>query len=244
MREHAYQKLRKVDVHLINVVNTLVIKRQKSLGKIKMAMNTGFFSKKGNIRFALATILVLFISGCAGSNPSLSYYLLHSAVPSKAQNTTAYSDTNNTNLVFNKVTLPDYLKHRGLVYQVSDTNLHISATHLWAEPVEEGLRKSLSDHLALKNISLTSAKNPLEGNLSTLNLYVSDFISTYKGNVVLKGDFVITDMHSNVHRESFLIETELENDGFSASITAMRHALVELASKVADSTHNTRAPSA
>lgn len=93
--------------------------------------------KQFNVFPSLSTAKVLFIgvfalsacllSACSSAPRSLTYYLLHTT------GDTPYAAQETTSVVLDKITLPEYLKHRGLVYQTSDTNLHISTSHLWAE---------------------------------------------------------------------------------------------------------------
>lgn len=69
-----------------------------------------------------------------------------------------------------------------------------------------------------------------------LSIHVSDFISTFNGNVVLKGHFVVSSQLPEKGRYPFSIETQLEQDGFSASVIAMRRALAVLSTKITEST--------
>ncbi|GFD87816.1 hypothetical protein KUL152_00420 [Tenacibaculum sp. KUL152] len=136
-------------------------------------------------------------------------------------------------VIIDRITLPEYLKHRGLVYQTSDTNLHISTKHLWAEPVEEGLTKSLKQALASRNIKLLRADH-YDGKAAIhVSLHVTDFVSTHKGEVIFTGDYVITSSLDELTHFTFDLRTDLENDGFSASIDAMRQAIAKLAETVA-----------
>lgn len=205
-----------------------------------MTFKTGLFSKNQYSIFNLIIVSVLFVlSGCTSTQPPLSYYLLHSAVPSKQSEVTslqsASSLDDSTPLLLKSVTLPDYLKHRGLVYQVSDTNLHISTTHLWAEPFEEGLRKTLQDQLANHGIVMLTTTDYQHNNIVELSLHISDFVSTFNGNVVLQGHFVVSAELAENNRHPFFIETRLKEDGFSASIVAMRQALAELSTQITES---------
>lgn len=217
------------------------MKGQKEMTKI-----TGLVSKPQNSTFACVIALLLFgLSGCTSTQSSLSYYLLHSAVSSESAGNALASVTQpssqplskSTPLRIKSITLPDYLKHRGLVYQVSDTNLHISTTHLWAEPFEEGLRKMLRDQLANDDILMLTTKEYQAENITELSLHISDFVSTFNGNVVLKGDFVLSSELTPNGRYPFLIETQLEEDGFAASVIAMRKALAALSSTIAEQTN-------
>lgn len=206
-----------------------------------MTITTWVLSKTPNSIFALVIVALLSaLSGCTSTQSALSYYLLHSAVASEQSESSSQSSADlseqYTPLLISSITLPDYLKHRGLVYQVSDTNLHISTTHLWAEPFEEGLLKTLREQLTNNNLIMLTNKDYQGQSVVELSIHVSDFISTFNGNVVLKGHFVVSSQLPEKGRYPFSIETQLEQDGFSASVIAMRRALAVLSTKITEST--------
>jgi len=210
-------------------------------GQNEMKMTTGLLSKTRHNTFALVIVSLLFaLSGCTSTQSSLSYYLLHSAVsstqPEGAFKSSADSPEKSIPLLITNITLPDYLKHRGLVYQVSDTNLHISTTHLWAEPFEEGLRKTLRAQLTYDNLEVLTKRDYQGESAVELSIHISDFVSTFNGNVVLKGHFIVSTQQPEKGRYPFFIETQLEEDGFSASVIAMRKALAALSSNIAEHT--------
>lgn len=210
-------------------------------GQKEMTITTWVLSKTPNSIFALVIVALLSaLSGCTSTQSALSYYLLHSAVASEQSESSSQSSADlseqYTPLLISSITLPDYLKHRGLVYQVSDTNLHISTTHLWAEPFEEGLLKTLREQLTNNNLIMLTNKDYQGQSVVELSIHVSDFISTFNGNVVLKGHFVVSSQLPEKGRYPFSIETQLEQDGFSASVIAMRRALAVLSTKITEST--------
>ena len=210
-------------------------------GQKEMTITTWVLSKTPNSIFALVIVALLSaLSGCTSTQSALSYYLLHSAVASEQSESSSQSSADlseqYTPLLISSITLPDYLKHRGLVYQISDTNLHISTTHLWAEPFEEGLLKTLREQLTNNNLIMLTNKDYQGQSVVELSIHVSDFISTFNGNVVLKGHFVVSSQLPEKGRYPFSIETQLEQDGFSASVIAMRRALAVLSTKITEST--------
>ena len=166
------------------------------------------------------------LAACSGTPSSLTYYLLHS--PAKS----ASSEFTST-LVLNGISLPEYLKQRGLVYQISDTNLHISTKHLWAEPVEAGLSKALSHSLASHNIRLVRKDHFNAATSANISLYINDFVSSHTGEVIFSGEYVITSMADKSTITPFHLRTNLSNDGFSASIDAMREAVDTLSAMIA-----------
>ena len=176
------------------------------------------------LEVSVSVVSILLLQGCTSAPTSLNYYLLHStdSMPLKQGDIKQI-------IVLDKITLPDYLKHRGLVYQTSDTNLHISTSHLWAEPVEEGLTKVLSSALADKHISLNRGDQYSKEESTHISLHIGDFISTYEGEVVLSGQYTISSAEDGASIHPFKFKASLDSDGFSSSIKAMRNTVTQLA---------------
>lgn len=60
------------------------------------------------------------------------------------------------------ITLPDYLKRNGLARRDSDGALHYSASELWAEPLDQGIQRTLVEMLsdALDGTRVTNFPGP------------------------------------------------------------------------------------
>ena len=67
------------------------------------------------LQISALIVLFLLMQACTSAPTSLNYYLLHSTDSMPLTQSGA-----NRTIVLDKITLPDYLKHRGLVYQTSD----------------------------------------------------------------------------------------------------------------------------
>ena len=137
-------------------------------------------------------------------------------------------------MVLDKVTLPEYLKHRGLVYQTSDTNLHISTSHLWAEPVDEGLTKALGNALVSHNVALVRPDYYASEESLHMSLYINDLVSTYEGEVIFSGEYVVTRTSKEASLHPFMFKAPLNNDGFASSINAMRVTIETLAKDISN----------
>ena len=194
-----------------------------------------FDSKVGGWRLAgFLCVLVLFMGGCSSSSSSLNYYLLHSTSATHSVN--AQANQTPALLTIDKLVIPEYLKQRGLVYQISETNIHISTTHLWAEPVEEGIVKVLRSALSSKGVKLLKQADYARGSVPAANhrisILINDFVSTYGGEVILSGEYVITAADSEAMHQSFMFKAPINHDGFEASIKAMRATLNQLSEQI------------
>ena len=182
------------------------------------------FLRKQALQVSVLVLTFLLMQGCTSAPTSLNYYLLHSTNSMPLMHSAAQKA-----IILDKITLPEYLKQRGLVYQTSDTNLHISTRHLWAEPVEEGVTKVLTSALADKKVSLNRGDQYLNEESTHLSLHIEDFISTYEGDVVFSGQYTISSTANGTSFHPFKFKATIENDGFSSSIKAMRNAITQLA---------------
>ena len=179
------------------------------------------------IKIIILAVLFSFLSACSSAPNALTYYLLHSTSGESVLDREAKQS-----IVLDKVTLPEYLKHRGLVYQTSDTNLHISTSHLWAEPVDEGLTKALASALEANNVALIRPDHYASEDAPHLSLYINDFVSTYEGEVIFSGQYAITRASEEASIHPFMFKAPLSNDGFASSIKAMRSAINKLAKDI------------
>lgn len=194
-----------------------------------------FDSKIGGWQLAnFLFAFVLLLGGCSSSSSSLNYYLLHSTSATHSVN--AQANQTPALLTIDKLVIPEYLKQRGLVYQISETNIHISTTHLWAEPVEEGIVKVLRSALASKGVKLLKQADYARGSVPAANhrisILINDFVSTYSGEVILSGEYVITAADTEAVHQSFVFKAPINNDGFEASIKAMRTTLNQLSEQI------------
>tara|TARA_B100001063_G_C16737922_1_gene543059 strand:+ start:803 stop:1417 length:615 start_codon:yes stop_codon:yes gene_type:complete len=181
-------------------------------------------------RLILALLVGASLIGCASSGSALQYYLLHSTTsPSATQHASSPH-----HLLINKIVLPDYLKQRGLVYQTSSTNLHIATEHLWAEPLDEGITKSLKAALRTQGVMLVTHNVNAKEVSDYLTLQIDDFIATWQGDIILSGQYVVKHIDDSQSAKNFEYILPLAVDGFPASIEVMREAIYALADDIAN----------
>lgn len=191
-----------------------------------------FLNIRARIQLSVVFV-VIFIVGCTSASTTLTYYVLHAVNASQAKPSKEF-----TYLKLEHFVMPEYLKQRGLVYQTSETNIHISTTHLWAEPVDLGIKKTLKQALSHRGVYLSDNEQYHASNTTHVALHINDFISRFDGEVLLSGEFIVlrsaSDANPTVSSVTpFDIRVPLQHDGFSASINAMRVSLTQLASQIA-----------
>jgi len=188
----------------------------------------------GLIKLVSAIVLVLVLAGCASSGGTLQYYLLHATSPAHVEQKQA----SNRDVSLTSISLPNYLKQRGLVFQTSDTNLHIATDHLWAEPLDEGITKALTNALSPYHVSIVADRAEMKTDMNALSLHIDDFIATWEGDIILRGQFhIVNALNNTQHKHDFYYVLPLHEDGFAGSVKVMRKAIDQLAQDIAKNIH-------
>ncbi len=177
----------------------------------------------------LTSILITLLSACTSSREyKVTYYLL---TPYSAQAEPfevlhqQVEASKKIALYLQDVRLPQYLKQMQLVMLKSDNQLHFSRYHLWAENIEQSIRKSLKQALT-QVVWLNQSMNIETSNPVNLVIEIDDFYPTIQGKVVLTGRYWL--QNSDLNKQvNFTFVEPLQQDGFAASVKQM-HALLEL----------------
>ena len=170
-------------------------------------------------RKLIVTALTLLLCSCASAPPRLQYYLLHQ--PQSSGGMGAANPVLTVSLT--SLQLPDYLKQRGLVMQTSATQLHVSSLHLWAEPLATDFTQALRNSLLADSAVLIAPVDVADSNtMPRLSILIEDLITTYQGEVVLKGQYWITTVDNAAQGFLFDFRLPLEEDGFSHSVNQMQ----------------------
>lgn len=184
--------------------------------------------------WSLIVVSTLGMSACTSTDKSLNLYLLHTVSQEPVISGNLDNAVQRPAIALNNVQLPHYLKQSGLVYQTSDTAIHVSTEHFWGEPLEEGLMKLLRDEFNSQNLLMTHSTTSAHRNDVQLSIRVDDFIATWQGDIILRGAYSL--QHSNkptevssITEKRFYIKQALQSDGFAASVESMRLAVHELA---------------
>ncbi|WP_414830362.1 membrane integrity-associated transporter subunit PqiC [Alteromonas sp. H39] len=177
---------------------------------------------------ALLCAAMLSLMGCASQPSHLQYYLLHSPNGSLKQHDDA------TVITLDQLLLPEYLKQRSLAIQTGSTTLHFSPKHVWAEPISNSFVQALSTALAAEGLNvLPASRRSLNEEAATVSIQIDDLISTWQGEVVLKGRYWVDTPDSDGVSEHFDYRIRLEQDGFPHAVDMMREAIIRLSADIA-----------
>lgn len=184
------------------------------------------------IRHYFIIIAILLLSGCASDPVPLNYYLLHSPTHEGTED----EHTVKGRLRIDKLTLPDYLKQRGLAMQTGPATLFFSSQHVWAEPLSSDILQTLSTSLWHDEGMEVYTQNIYDRAQTTgVTLVVDDFIATHQGNIVLRGQYWLFPENGPPVSKRFNLQTPQQEDGFEHTVIQMRGLVVRLANEIAES---------
>jgi len=130
-----------------------------------------------------------------------------------------------------EVTMPDFLRSRSLVLQVSTNEVIHARHHHWGEPLDDAVRKVLAWDLAeavpTHAITLGHGRNAD----CSLRLEFDRFHASEGAKVMVSGRYTLRQGDREVHREFDVTQVQ-RGDGYTAAVTAMRGALRTLSGQM------------
>ena len=188
-------------------------------------------------QLALATIAALTSTvvavGCA-SSPPMHYYTL-TEIPAPARLTTA-ADALPVRL--DRVTIPTELDRSQLVRRIDATRLQIVENDRWAAPLDDTIRRVLSDDLAAR-LPADMVANPNEPSVGekrqSLSVDIQEFYGDSACAVTLRAAWVLKqpDAQSSRGTEEAKVPAGGDCSGAGTLPAAMSKALAQLSDRIA-----------
>ena len=187
-------------------------------------------------KLPLAGVLLMLLGGCSSAPASLQYYMLHSPSAASAP---AIAEAK-AYVQIKRIELPEYLKQRALVMQTSPTTLYFSPKHVWAEPLDKSFRQALTSALwQTGNVMvLPGDMHAAAYPTTTLNIHIDDFIATFDGKVLIKGQYWFDGASQSPQLTHFSYQRTLDNDGFEHAVEQMRGLVADVAEHIAKDLRN------
>jgi uncharacterized protein len=188
-------------------------------------------TKQTQLRFGLAVLLGLSLSGCFKSNPPVKterYSLPEVTTP---QSTAAQTRT----LVLSRIQLADYLDTDRIVIQTDDITMQPARDHLWVDNLSQELRRGLRARLASR-LANTIVVDPQPGlpAANSLHLTIEQFHGQMRGYAVLSGQWqLIGADHATRASHTFKLSTPLAENGYPALVRALGQNLDLLSDQIA-----------
>jgi uncharacterized lipoprotein YmbA len=183
---------------------------------------------------AVTAAAVATIAGGCSSSPPLRYYTL-TEVPATSPRSTA-GDMVPVRL--DRVTIPVELDRSQFVRRIDATRLQIIDGERWAAPLEDTIRRVLSDDLAarLPPNMVANPNEPLVGEKrQSLSVDITEFYGDATCAVTLRAAWVLKqpDSQSSRGTEEARIPTSGDCSGVGALPAAMSQALGQLSDRIA-----------
>ena len=178
----------------------------------------------------LIVFTTLVLAACSSSNNSgKAYYQL----PASMQSTNPVVSQGNRQLLWvDQITLADFLSANGMVYQTSDVQYVIATNNLWASPLDQQLRNTLTANLSRALPGWIVASQPLGQDQNTLSVNITGFHGRYDGKVIVSGEWLLRQKDEIITRP-FRIELNQSADGYDAMVKTLAQAWQQEAQSIA-----------
>ena len=178
----------------------------------------------------ISLLLVLFLIGCASTPTERSYYLLRAEAPGDL----APADPDAL-LGIARPSIAKYLNRAGIVIQVGEHQVREARYHLWAEPLDRGIRHYLSHRVsALLGRSLNTGPGTEDTWRYRIDVSVEEFHGTLNGEVRLVAYWSLRKLKNGtvIEAQYFRRTRQQTGDGYPALVDAQIELLDELAESI------------
>ncbi len=178
---------------------------------------------------AFSAVLPLLAAGCVNLSPEPDL-TRHFTLSSQAEPGNPAPAVANVTLA--PVSVPDYLKQSGIVSRRNSDELRIAETARWAEPLESGIARVVSETLS----SGKTPSNPTAPKM-ILAIQVREFAVFDDGAAIFEATAVLRDAESGAlllsHHERSSARVESGEDAVREEVAAMSRALGSFAANLA-----------
>lgn len=185
---------------------------------------------------AICLSLICLVS-CSGSPTKTSYYILEST---QTQATENQPELNRPLVIIKPIYLADFLKQTGLIMQINQHQLQPARSHLWAESLDEGIKKSLLQDLKVANLDYTVSAGYqwlAEQARYEVQIKIDQFHATDHSSVVMSGSYWIigTQAKKILLNRDFNYQSELQEDGYEHAVSKLRNLIRQLSLQISES---------
>jgi uncharacterized lipoprotein YmbA len=186
-----------------------------------------------NIARLIIVALCAALISCSAAAPARTQYLLRTEATARSVRVEAP-----VRVGLATITIAPYLRQSGIVVATEDGQVRVAKQHLWAEPLDAGLRSYLraeiSDQLGY-DISSTNSDKPEWA--YAVDVYVDRLHGTMAGTAVLDASYQISVRSGGgkLMDYRFSNSENLERKGYSGLVDAQRDLIRKLAAAIAKS---------
>ena len=173
-------------------------------------------------------LCVPFLGSCATATQPLTYYLLESRAGPASERSEA--DAAEITLRLQELRLAHYLAQSNLTLLHGEHGVYYTSSHVWAEPLQYGIRRALAQDIAGPRVRLAAADEPTQVATDyALRLQVDNFSATDTSTVLLVGKFWILKGGKLVAGREFNLNEALTADGYEHAVAKQRQLISRLA---------------
>ena len=180
----------------------------------------------------ITLVLVLFtLAGCASAPPERSYYLLRAEVSNDLAAAPPDSAAG-----LGLVQVAAYLDRAGVVVEVGENQVREARFHLWAEPLDRGIRIYLSDRIAAQlGYRLETGPGSVGPIRYRIDVSVEEFHGSLDGETKLVARWSVRDLEDDSLTLSrrFSKKSRQSGDGYASLVQSQLALLDDFAIEIA-----------
>lgn len=178
------------------------------------------------LRRGLTVIALGLLAACAGTPAEQHYYLLRSDTPAvtRALEPASYR--------LGGVSVAQYIDRAGLLLETAPGQIRPARNHLWAEPVQEGIRALLAAEISHALGRDIPPLAPTDAN-PTIRVRIDQLHGTLAGEAKLVAVWSVAQGDTILVAEQFAESMPLPRDGYAALAGAQKALLTQLARRIA-----------
>ena len=178
------------------------------------------------LRLSLPLLAAALLAACASAPIEQRYYLLRSDY----QTTTRALDPSSYRL--GPISVAPYIDRAGLLLETAEGQIRPARNHLWAEPVQEGVRAFLAAEISATYGRDILPLDPLaKGNI--IRVRIDQLHGTLDGHAKLVAYWSLTEGDQTLVAEQFADTLPIGSDGYAALAEAQKSLLGDLARNIA-----------
>ena len=178
--------------------------------------------------------LIFLLSACTSTSKPVEYYVLESGFTTRYEN----NDSNpaKETIRLQELHLARYLAQSSLTLLRSDHSVYYTNHHIWAEPLQYGLKRALAMDFFQAGSTLLLEGDP-SGATSDfeLRLQIDNFSATDDSRVLLGGKFWLLKNEKPLASREFQLSDTLTVDGYAHSVSKQRELVAQLVQLILDS---------
>lgn len=181
-------------------------------------------------RITLVLVLVT-LAGCASAPPERSYYLLRAEVPNDLA-----AAPPGTAAGLGLIQVAAYLDRAGVVVEVGANQVREARFHLWAEPLDRGIRIYLSDRIASQlGYRLETGPGSVGPIRYRIDVSVEEFHGALDGETRLVARWSVRDLEDDSLTLSrrFSKKSRQSGDGYASLVQSQLTLLDDFAAEIA-----------